>query len=162
MLTIHVFQVTLIVTLHLQRDTETRLEGVVRRGVDHALLDRRLTRRPTCPSRSVPDAVHRYICRGNAPVDEHDLVPLATVLDLVFEIVDSPSALVVGELLKESLVVGVLGLLENDDLGEGRVEAVDDKFVLPLHEVLVAVDAVIGDGDARGLSRASEHDARGE
>ena len=100
--------------------------------------------------------------RGDAPVDEDDLVPLATVLDLVLEIVDSPSALVVGELLEESLVVGVLGLLENDDLGEGRVEAVDDKFVLPLHEVLVAVDAIIGDGDARGLSRASEHDARGE
>lgn len=80
---------------------------------------------------------------GDAPVDKDDLVPLAPVLGIILEIVDGPSALVVGELLAEGLVIWVLGRLEDDDVGELGVNAEDDIFVLPLHEFLVAVDAFI-------------------
>lgn len=46
-LTISKLQIVRVVTLDFKGDTETRLQDVVRRRVDHALLDRGAARRPT-------------------------------------------------------------------------------------------------------------------
>lgn len=61
---------------------------------------------------------------------EDELVALATALRLVLKVVHSPSALGFGELRNESLVVGIAGFLDDDNLCVVRAEAKKDVFML--------------------------------
>lgn len=119
-------------TLNFGRDTDEGLpESVFGRGENHLLLDLGVI---------------------GGPGEEADLVPLALVALLVFEVIDGVSALC-GRELADKVVVrrrgrGVL----NNDLGVVGVEGVDD--VLDLFaklELLELSQALLRDCDTGGL-----------
>lgn len=78
---------------------------------------------------------------GGSPHDEAQLVPLSLAL-VVLQVVDSPSALLLGQLLDESLPVLALlqgGLLDGGDALRVGSDRVDDELVL-----LAELELVIG------------------
>lgn len=160
-LTNSMLQIALVVALDFQHGTESCLERVVRRRVDHALLNGGISGRPGW-RRSIGTSSTTFIMLTKyAPVYKQDLATLATIIRVELEIVHRPSALVVGELLEERLVIWVVGRLQNDDFRELGVESEDDVFVLPLQEFLVLDDALICNRDAgRGLVRDNMSIAR--
>jgi len=63
------------------------------------------------------------------PTVEGDLVPLTTIL-LIFEVVNSPSTLILWEIAEESVIIGLVARFLDDDLGISFVEVVDDVLEL--------------------------------
>jgi len=85
------------------------------------------------------------------PAVEGDLAPLTTIL-LVFEVVNSPSALILWEIAKESVIIGLGARLLDDNLGISFVEFVDDVLVLVTElELLVGCETPLIDADTRCL-----------
>jgi len=89
--------------------------------------------------------------RRDLPTEENDLVPLAT-LQLVFKVVNSPSALSLWEISEEIVVVAGVARLLDDNLVIVFVEVVDDILVLVTKfEILVLGETFAVGTDARCL-----------
>jgi hypothetical protein len=89
---------------------------------------------------SIHDDVERRRV-ANSPHDEAELVPLSLTL-VVLQVVDSPSALLLGQLLDESLPLLTLlqgGLLNGGDALRVGSDSVDDELVL-----LAELELVVG------------------
>jgi len=83
-----------------------------------------------------------------SPGVEDDLVPLATILQVV-KVVNTPSAMTLREILEEIIVVAI-PLLLDDDFVVIFVEVIDDVLVLVTElEFLEDGNALIADGDTR-------------
>jgi len=90
--------------------------------------------------------------KRNPPTQEDNLVPLARTLLLKLEIIDGPSALGLGEISQESIVVCIIRCLFKDDLGIVLVEGEDDiLLLLPKLESLERFNALGIDADSGGL-----------
>lgn len=89
---------------------------------------------------SIHDDVERRRV-ANSPHDEAELVPLSLTL-VVLQVVDSPSALLLGQLLDKSLPLLTLlqgGLLDGGDALRVGSDSVDDELVL-----LAELELVVG------------------
>jgi len=78
------------------------------------------------------------------PGDEADFVPLSFRSDIIFEIIDSPSALARRQISYKCFKVAFFGSLLDDDLRQSLVEVVDDVLrLLAQFEILENCDAFV-------------------